>query len=281
VEQASIHSVFVNAADWATDLSVFTNFDIDSFTQRTHTAIPNPPITDVHSVCFLFTDGDNIQWLLNSFAQSQDWFGSLLRGNTNIGWTLSPALSELAPTVMSYLYANASNTDKGKDFFVAGPSGVGYIYPDLYDFQNLNSYSELTSEFMNKSDMRILNVIGDTSNPIFLSPLFTQSNIDAIFFYDYTDYSGLQGNMTWVGDKPIIGGRWNLWEGFETPTSLAAKLNAMPTNITISQGYSLIPVHAWSMNVSAVLECVSQLNSNVQVVTPEVFVGLIRENVNH
>jgi hypothetical protein len=41
----------------------------------------------------------------------------------NFGWTVSPALSELAPTVLDYFYQNASNTDTAKDYFVAAPSG--------------------------------------------------------------------------------------------------------------------------------------------------------------
>ena len=47
------------------------------------------------------SDGDNIQWLLNWFITDRRWFGSNNRGQTSIGWTISPALSELAPTVMS------------------------------------------------------------------------------------------------------------------------------------------------------------------------------------
>jgi hypothetical protein len=42
-------------------------------------------------------DGDNIQWLLNDFATSPNWYGSKRRGEMNLGWTVSPALSQLAP----------------------------------------------------------------------------------------------------------------------------------------------------------------------------------------
>ena len=86
----------------------------------------------VHTVCFVMSDGDNIQWLLNWFITDIRWFGNNNRGQLDIGWTISPALSELAPTVMSKIYETSSNTAYGKDYFIAGPSGTGYIYPENF-----------------------------------------------------------------------------------------------------------------------------------------------------
>ncbi len=31
---------------------------------------------ETHTVCFLMSDGDNIQWMLNLFAEDNRWFGS-------------------------------------------------------------------------------------------------------------------------------------------------------------------------------------------------------------
>jgi hypothetical protein len=101
VSECSTHSAFINAADWAPDISFFTNFDVTEFHQKP--AVQNATSPNVHTACFLFTDGDNIQWLLTAFPSSTNWWGSPLRGKTNIGWTISPALAELAPTAMKYL----------------------------------------------------------------------------------------------------------------------------------------------------------------------------------
>jgi hypothetical protein len=69
------------------------------------------------------TDGDNVQWLLNDFAApGGPWFGSPGRGSMPLGWTMSPAMGELAPSVLAALYRNAT---PGMDNFVAAPSGVG------------------------------------------------------------------------------------------------------------------------------------------------------------
>ena len=71
-----------------------------------------------HTVTFLMTDGDNIQWLLSGFASGPAWFGSPDRGKVAMGWTISPALAELAPNVMGYIYDHAH---AGADQ-VCGPS---------------------------------------------------------------------------------------------------------------------------------------------------------------
>ena len=55
----------------------------------------------------------------------------ITRGGFNMGWALSPSLADLAPSVLRWYFDTASN-GFGKDFFVAGPSGVGYLYPSMY-----------------------------------------------------------------------------------------------------------------------------------------------------
>jgi hypothetical protein len=89
VSVASAHAAYVHAADWAfgsrcrsvlqpltarADLSVLTAVDIQSFEQKPLPALATLPAR-VHTVAFLFTDGDNIQWFVNAFATDPDWFG--------------------------------------------------------------------------------------------------------------------------------------------------------------------------------------------------------------
>jgi hypothetical protein len=51
---------------------------------------------------------------------------------------------ELDPAVMAHLYANATAMDE----FVAGPSGVGYTYPDV--LPNLGQFANVTNAIMQK-----------------------------------------------------------------------------------------------------------------------------------
>ncbi len=126
------------------------------------------------------TDGDNIQWLLNWFTTDQRWFGSNNRGQVDIGWTISPSLSELAPTVMQKIYRESKNTIEGRDYFIAAPSGLGYIFPEMYS--DLNTYCNLLNDYMLKSDLNIVNIIGNDDSHHTLYPYLIQENIKGIFY---------------------------------------------------------------------------------------------------
>ena len=277
VEKASKNSIFVNPGDWALNLSTLSNFEKET-KQIKHNNSPEV-VEDVHTVCFLVTDGDNIIWLLNDFATNPKWFASPNRNKVKIGWTMSPAMSELAPTVLNYFYNQADQSDIGRDYFIASSSGQGYMYPDLYG--SLDSYTTQLNEYMAKSDLNILNIIGNSINDEYLLPYLSQSNIDALFYYYFSDYAGGKGEIKWVSGEPVITGRYKLWEGFETPGSIASKLNNLSKDIHSADGYSLIPVHIWSNGVNEIVECAELLDENVRVVTPDEFVSLIKQNVQH
>lgn len=277
VSKASSNSLNTFPADWALNLSTLSNFQAET-KQKNH--LDSVLIEDnVHTVCFVITDGDNLQWLLNSFTFNENWFGSPDKGKLDLGWTISPALCELAPTVMKYIYDRSSDTKNGRDYFIAGPSGIGYNYPE--QFPAINKMSELLNEFMKKSDLNIVNVIDGKGNIDAVKPYLDQEAIDGIFLYTYAHhYTGLKGSIRWYNNKPVIGGRFALWKGANSPQSLAENLNRMPANPKSESGYSLIPVHAWSMSVSDVKTCVDLLNKNVRVVAPDEFVKLIKANLS-
>lgn len=275
VERASKASVQVHAADWAVNLSALTRFG--------KAARQPPPVlpaarAGVHSVCFLMSDGDNLQWLLGGFAApGGKWFGNAARGTVSVGWTAPPALAELAPHALARLYAASATAPDARDRFVAGPSGSGYMFPEK--FANLDSAAALTARCMAKADLRILNLLGNDTADRFLEPFLRRDGIDAVFFYPYSDYSGLKGSIRFVSGKPVIGGYANLWEGFETPASLAARLNSRPKDPKSRDGYSLIPVHAWSRTMADIAACAKLLGPDVRVVAPDEFVKAIAENL--
>ncbi len=282
VKTASGKSIMVHAADFAKDLSVLSNFSAET-KQASHVTNPKV-ISNVHTVCFVMTDGDNLQWVLSNFATDPNWYASPYRGKVNLGWAISPAMCELAPTVLKSFYDSEGKNEGGRDYFIAAPSGLGYMYPESY--AALGSYASLTADFMKKADLNIVNVIGGSSPPTipvsYLVPYLNQGQISAVFYYPYSNYAGCNGQVAWIDGKPVITARYNLWAPqFESPQSLAAKLNASSTDITSASGYSLIAVHVWTQSVADVAECVSLLNKNVRVVAPDEFVALIKKNVKH
>lgn len=278
VATAGRSSVYVHAADYAKNLSVLSNFGVETKQKRHVTDVET--IKNVHTVCFLVTDGDNIQWSLGPFYEGAAYYGNSGRGKVSIGWTMTPSMAELAPTVLKKIYDKAGVEDGKRDYFVAGPSGIGYMNPDIYP--QLSSYVSLNTEYMKQADMRILNIIGNSMNMQYIKPFLEQDQIDAVFYYYYSSYIGGLGTINWVNEKPVIAGRYQLWTGlFDNPASLAIAINNSSTDVSSSRGYSLIPVHIWSDGVDQILETVSHLNPNIRIVAPDEFVALIKKNVIH
>jgi len=276
VIKASTHALFLHAADWGVNLSVYSNLEAETRQHVLVDSVQSRP--GVHTVCFVMTDGDNVQWILNDFATSVRWFGSPHRGEVPLGWTISPALSELAPTVLRYLYEQAAPRPNA-DEFTAGVSGLGYVYPVRYPAEQLPAYAALTAAFMRKADLHVLNVIDDVLDEDALQAFLQREQIDAILFYPYANYAGLNGEIHWIEGKPVIAARFRLWGGFETTSSLAAKLNALPRDPDQPSGYSLVAVHVWTNSVDSVLACVRQLDEHVRVVAPSAFVELIKRHL--
>ncbi|MDR2885220.1 MAG: hypothetical protein LBU95_00365 [Rikenellaceae bacterium] len=59
------------------------------------------------------------------------------------------------------------------------------------------------------------------------------------------------------------------------------RINARTTDITQKAAYSLVFVHTWTKDFTDIKKVVDNLNSNVRVVIPDVFVKLIVQNVPH
>ena len=275
VNKSSNYSISVLPADYSYNLSLLTNMNSTIFQKNHETHTKN--IDSVHTVCFVMSDGDNIQWLLNWFITDSRWFGNNNRGQIDIGWTISPALSELAPTVMSKIYETSSNTAFGKDYFIAGPSGTGYIYPE--NFKDLEIYTQQLNSYMQKSDLNIVNIIGNNFDDYYLYSFLEKPNINALFYYDFSKYSKHDGSIRFLNNKPIISARFNLWGGFNNTQTLSNKVNNLPKNPYSASGYSLIPVHNWSNSVDSILLCSELFNKNVRIVSPDKFVNLIKENL--
>ena len=273
---ASIHGLHLHAADWASNLSVYTNFNVAT-EQKSH-PVDTLLKPGVHTVCFVMTDGDNIQWLLGDFASNHQWYGSPHRGLFNLGWTVSPALAELAPTVLKYLYDSAATGTTGNDYFIAGPSGMGYTYSDV--FQPLDSGTAITARMMKKAGLSIVNVIGNAYQSGYMNEYLKQPNIDAVFFYPYQNYEDMHGFSACLNGKPVITPRYSLADGNYTVDKLVNTIDTMPKNPYLPDGYSLVAVNVWSNNVDSVLACIQRFDSTIRVVTPDVFVKLFKAGTN-
>jgi len=140
VSTASKYGVSVVAADWSYNLTALSAFPSLPIAQKKQAS---PPVeNDVHYVTFIMSDGDNQQWNLGSNYGSPKWYGSPYRGNFNMGWSITPSMYYLAPTVLDLYYKNASN-GKNNDTFIVSPSGNGYMYPSQFPAIALDSYKKI------------------------------------------------------------------------------------------------------------------------------------------
>lgn len=280
VEQLSLRSMMIIPSDWGANMSALTNIPAikDSFRQKDPIK-PFEVVPNVHTVCFVISDGDNVQWLLGSLGNMNNW-NNPNRGRLNLGWTISPSLTELAPVLYEQYVNNCLTTPEGRNVLVAGPSGKGYYLPGRYPDADLDQASVLLNRYMKQADLRIVNIIDADDSDNDPSSYLKQDNIDALFYYSYgANYTGRRGKIDWHNNKPSIGGRYTLWGTLSSPQSLAAQLNQASTNIYSEDGYSLISVHVWSRSVNDVLDCISRLGPNVRVVAPDEFVWLVKKNL--
>lgn len=276
VEQLSKKSMLIHPSDFSPNLSTLSNIPVVMPKQKDPiNAFKVEP--NVHTVCFVISDGDNIQWLSGTSDNTGN-FANPNRARVNLGWTISPAFVELAPVMYKKYVENNLTTSEGRNCLVAAPSGVGYHFPGV--FPDLANQCDLLNRYMKKADLNIVNIIDvdlGAHNP---NQYLRQSNIDALFYYTYgANYTGMNGKISWYKDKPSIGGRYTLWGTLSAPDALAEKLNNSSKNINSEAGYSLIPVHIWSRDVDDVMDCIKLLNPNVRVVAPDEFVWLIRKNL--
>lgn len=263
------------ASDYSFNLSALSAVQLPASDLRQKPGTASGSGQGKHTVTFVMTDGDNVQWQMGTFCTSGQWFGSPQRGTVPMGWTTSPALGGLAPSVTAWLYGKAKS---GKDVFLAGPSGLGYCYPS--QMPNRPAFAQATAEAMAACDLRLLAVIDENGlRAEVLGDFLRQRQIDGITYWEYSRYDTNPGQIQWIEGKTVVCPRHLLWTPqFKGPEALAIALNAQPTDPTSPEGYSLVAVHAWSQGFAGVLATVPWLAPSVEVVPPDVFFARIRQH---
>ncbi len=283
VNELSSRSFSLIPSDWARNLSTLCNIPVPIKKQQA-AVTPYKVVPNVHTVCFVLSDGDNLAWTSGSFNDVGN-FSNPIRAKINMGYTITPSLVELAPTVYNKYVEYAISTPTGRNVLIAGPSGSSYLYPTPHT--DLANEMKKMNRYLKMADLHIVNVI-DKDNAHNPDPYLRQPNVDALFYYSYgAQYTGLKGEIKWYKDKPSIAAREKLWGGGDRlkndaiTSTLATELNKKSTDINSADGYSLVPVHVWSMNVSDVYNTITKLNPNIRVVAPDEFVWLIRKNLKN
>ncbi|WP_423243123.1 GxGYxYP domain-containing protein [Clostridium chromiireducens] len=284
VSTASKHGVSMVAADWSYNLTSLSAFNKPHLTKKSSLTVPKED--KVHYVTFIMSDGDNQQWNLGTNYGSPKWFGYENRDKLALGWSITPALYYLTPTVFNLYYKSISNENQKNNFIVA-PSGNGYIYPSKFPRNKLSVYVNSLNDYMKKVNENYVAIIDDSAfNDIELWDNFTKkSNIQGLFYLDYHRHDNYKGKILWSNNKPIVSCRDLLWDSLENEEDLVKKINdrvnSGQINVHNSEAYTFVYVHVWSKEAGNVEEVINMLrdNKSVRVVPPEVFMELIKKNV--
>ena len=145
-ETSRAGKIFVGGED-VPNLSLLSAFPLAQPLRQTRPGGPSP-LEDKVYVSFAIPDGDNLDFVRGRMYEL--WRQSL-RGTVPIGWSISPALVDLAPAYLELLYGDATSNDT----FIAGPSGVGYVYPGLFPERARPAFLSETATAMRAADLRV------------------------------------------------------------------------------------------------------------------------------
>ena len=251
------------------------------------TMVADHSSANAHTVAFMMSDGDNLQLLAGDWI-SERYYGSPERGEVPMGWSFAAATAPLMPTVLSWVQA----TMTANDSLQAGPSGAGYAYPELFpDAARSDLFASATGTLMRAANMTVVNPIGVTPSRESMARLAKLDEVNGIVYFTFgkaaEGYSGLHGNVDYIGSTPVVGARMNLWgegqSGDEVGVeALVRELKTLPKDRSNPDAYSVIVVNMGSHNYSDVVRTVRMLESagGFDIVLPEALIERLVTRTN-
>ena len=140
-------------SNYAHNFSVLSGVPLAALKQK----FPPAPKLNLSKVYLSLTisDGDNLNTWEDFFRH---WFKSPYHGKFAVGWAMGPTLIDAAPTLARWYYQHAGP----KDEFLAGVSGLGYMYPSVWARRlrdrsgALKTFYRWTWRYMRRMDMKTL-----------------------------------------------------------------------------------------------------------------------------
>lgn len=286
VSNNSLQKKITLASDWSTNISYTAGLKTnDQYTQLKHTKRNIKATQGKHYVALVMSDGDNLQWMENGFCSDKKYYGSKYRGSWPMTWTITPSMYDLEPGILDYLYSNATNND----YFIAGPSGVGYVNPCEYN--DLNTFAGISSNYMSKTNLEYVNMLDNMIDEEKLNTIAKYDNIKGGIWSVGNYYLEGEGGVYWANNKPFVCVRESLWRNpgatsfnnyYGFVERAAQRLNSYSTDPTSIEGYSVVICHAWSIGTMDYLSrLIDDLDDHVELVTVDELLTLVKDNVKH
>lgn len=206
VRMGAQYTISTIPSDSSRNWTVTSGLQHTQFTQTPNKQYEVKDANDKHYVTIMFSDGDNLGYIEHSFSTSKQWYGSPNRGAVPVNWTLSAASLEFTPQAVNYLFNNATIND----YFIAGFSGLGYMYPNEYGIldddgqrvtdevrtNNLKNYFQRAGSYMSNMNMKYVRLF-EEGQPV--SSGRWESNIDErsrqILLDTYGSADGIEGGF--------------------------------------------------------------------------------------
>lgn len=247
---------------------------------------PQPQPQRHHTVAFITSDGDNIQLLQHTDFIGPGHFGDPTRGAIPLGWSYSPAMAVLMPAVLDYVRSSLT----ANDTLSAGPSGMGYAYPQLFPAAQGRLFAAATAELMKRSGQSLLTVIGAVPSAQSLAFLGAQDGIEGIVYLTFgvadQGYAGLNGNVARVENTTVVGTRFSLWgnadEGDKVGVEgLVRGLRQLPKDPNDPNSYSIV-VSELGNNYTEIVRAVRllQADGGFDIVAPEELFARLKTQAN-
>lgn len=287
-EAVSAFGHYVVPSDHSFNMSILNCLDLGEIRLGSETQTPDLDPTK-HYVAIVYSDGDNAQWISNGYREFHTWQSYDI--DAPITWTFAPLMNEFSPVAVKKAKENV-----GDDSFITGPSGVGYGRISKMSAEELESYSDLTAATMLKTGMTTMTLLDKPLNlpeSVFLNKLSNFARYDnikgGILQIDPERYAGGEGKVFFTNDKPFVSVRLSLWHPSGNANEVTQEwlkeqadiVNNYPADISSINGYSVINVHPWTVGPDDLKYFVSQLDSDVVVISADELIAAVTENVPH
>lgn len=249
-------------SDWIYNLPL-TSLLYKSRQTSTLAKVENPQFIDFsvkkNFVSFYLSDGDNVQWMMNTFTN--DYYLDPNANDMRMGFGLPVTnLSMTAPAQFN----NIMDLQKA-NYTLIESLGGGYLYADNFGSESGNRTERITTlaknvaASMRQHRVKVLGLIAQdvksaAAKEGFQAFVDANNQLEGIVAIQYSPYAGGEGEIIWVTNKsgydiPVITVKYSLWnfgnrntprEG--TPAYVANRLKAEAKD----ESFSLIGVHAWS-----------------------------------
>lgn len=287
-EAVSAFGHYAVPSDHSFNMSILNCLDLGEIRLGRETQTPELDPTK-HYVAIVYSDGDNAQWISNGYREFYTWQSYNI--DAPITWTFAPLMNEFSPVAVKKAKENV-----GDDSFITGPSGVGYGRVSKMSAEELESYSDLTAATMLKTGMTTMTILDKPLNlpeSVFLNKLSYFARYDningGILQIDPERYAGGEGKVFFTNDKPFVSVRLSLWHPSGNADEVTQEwlkeqadiVNSYPADINSINGYSVINVHPWTVGPDDLKYFISQLDSDVVVISADELISAVTENVPH